>query len=65
MQRLEIFSNVHGLKFHDEWTIYPCRHIHFKWSIDGKGPKKSRRLKKGSVHYERMKQVIEEMNNHG
>ena len=61
MQQLEVHTNVHELKFHDVWTIYPCRHVHFKWSIDGKGPKRAVRLKKGSFHYERMKQYLKEM----
>ena len=59
MTRFELITEVHGKTFHDVWTIYPCRHIHFKWSMDGEGPKRAKRLKAGSVHYKRLKKLME------
>lgn len=57
MKKVTLTTEVHGLEFVDEWVIYPCRHVHHKWSMNGDGPKRARRIKMDNYHYKRLKQL--------
>lgn len=59
--KITLETQVHGSTFTDTYTKYPCRHMHHKYDMDGSGPKRARRVKKGSFHYERGKKLLEAM----
>ena len=59
MTKVEFKTTIDGLEFHDTYSLYPCRHVHHKWAIDGKGPKRARRIKMSSVAMKRLKAVME------
>ena len=46
-----------GTVWEDTYTIYPCRHIHHRWTMNGDGPKRAVRVKKNSFHGKRLRAI--------
>lgn len=50
-----------GLKITEILTRYPCRHLHYRYDVDGKGPSRAKRVRKGSAAWQRFWKLKEEM----
>lgn len=50
-----------GLFITERITRYSCRHVHYKYKIEGKGPDRARRVTADSVVRRRFDQLVEVM----